>query len=411
MCSMSLILKCAGTLRFDSQSSRWFIMRVALLLSCTAFEGFFGKVQGQTRESYLQSYRSDWSLYYSKGLMKNGIKPHIYLPSLHKSGLYETDSRIAVRFLSLSSWYKPFEWIWFKRLGRRIRFLGYADERLNTIAFLEPLRAALKDDNIDVLYIQEYWTGRFDHIVERVSVPVTAADHGSVWRNAIRYFKAGAFAKTSFVYCQTAEECETVTRYGGRPILLPNGCDTSLFYPKPDISRSKNILTIGRLTNRHKRTSDLIHALALLPEDWTLDIVGSGPDLGMLTRFAEDKGVAGRVRFHGFVGRSSVVNLLQSCGVYAMPSAHEAVALAALEAMGCSASVVLSRIKAFECLVDDRVNGRLVPVADPMALSEAIQDAWDKRDIFGKAAVETIRQHFDTHVLYRKLADSLRSIQ
>jgi glycosyltransferase involved in cell wall biosynthesis len=121
----------------------------------------------------------------------------------------------------------------------------------------------------------------------------------------------------------------------------------------------------------------------------------------MLTRFAEDKGVAGRVRFHGFVGRSNVVNLLQSCGVYAMPSAHEAVALAALEALGYSASVVLSRIKAFECLVDDRVSGRLVPVADSMALSEAIQDAWDKRDIFGKAAVETIRQHFDTHVLYR----------
>lgn len=385
-------------------------MRVALLLSSSSFEAFFSKVQGQTRESYLSSYRNDWAWYYALGLIENGIETFIYIPSQRESGLYKTDCNVSVRFLPMGSWYLPFEWIWFKRLSRRNRFLLYMDQRLNTIAFMPALVPALKADGINVLYIQEYWSGQFDHIVARVNVAATAADHGATSTSIVKHFKRDAFAKTPFVYCQTREECRNVERCGGKPILQPNGCDTSQFYPKPDVSRSKTILTVARLTDRHKRTSDLIRALALLPEDWTLDIVGSGPDLGMLKQLAKDEGVDRRVRFHGFLGRSAVVNLLRSCGVYAMPSGHEGLAVAALEAMGCGASVVFSKIKAFECLVDDRVNGRLVPVGDPVALSEAISDAWDQREIFGKAAVETVRKHFNSHVLYRQLAASLRSI-
>jgi glycosyltransferase involved in cell wall biosynthesis len=41
-----------------------------------------------------------------------------------------------------------------------------------------------------------------------------------------------------------------------------------------------------------------------------------------------------------------VREFLRRCGVYAMPSANEAVALAVLEAMACGAAVVLSQIRA-----------------------------------------------------------------
>ena len=56
-------------------------------------------------------------------------------------------------------------------------------------------------------------------------------------------------------------------------------------------------------------------------------------------------------------------DFLRCCGVFAMPSANEAVALAALEAMACGAAVVLSRISPFEDLVTDGVNGRLAELA------------------------------------------------
>ena len=82
-------------------------MNVAILLSCGSFEGFFGRVQGQSRQSYLESYRNDWAWYYGRGLLENGIHPVLYIPALYEAGKYETDAGIPVRFLPLARWYRP----------------------------------------------------------------------------------------------------------------------------------------------------------------------------------------------------------------------------------------------------------------------------------------------------------------
>jgi glycosyltransferase involved in cell wall biosynthesis len=384
-------------------------MNVAILLSCGSFEGFFGRIQDQSKQSYLKTYRNDWSWYYARGLLKNGINPILYVPALHEIGRHETDVGVSVRFLPLEAWYRPFEHIWIKRLSRRTRWSLYAEERLNTIAFMGPLREALARDQIDLLYIQEYWTGRFDHVVERLDLPVVGADHGGVSKGVLKWFKRKAFGKAALCYGQTEAECRIVERYGGRSMLQTNGCDVSEFFPDPAVQRNKTVLTVARLTNRQKRTSDLIRAMAELSEDWTLDIVGTGPHRRMLERLAADRKVSNRVKFHGFLNRGEVRNLLRRCGVYAMPSAHEAVALAALEAMGCGAPVVLSQIPAFEALVTDGVNGRLVPVGDVKSLAAAILDAWENREALGRAAADTVRTRFNTSILYSQLAQSLRS--
>jgi glycosyltransferase involved in cell wall biosynthesis len=384
-------------------------MNVAMLLSCSSFEGFFGWIQGQSRQSYLESYRNDWAWYYARGLLENRITPTLYIPALREAGKYHTDVGVPVRFLPLERWYGLFEQIWIKRLCRATRWSLYAEERINTIAFMRSLREALAQDNIDLLYIQEFWSGRFDHIVNAVNLPITGADHGGVSNGVVKLFKPRAFEKAALCYGQTENECRIIETYGGRSKLQPNGCDVSEFFPDPTTQRSKTVLTVTRLTNKQKRTSDLIRAVAELPEEWSLDIVGTGPHRGMLERLAADLNLSSRVRFHGFVGRAEVRDFLRRCGVYAMPSANEAVALAALEAMACGAAVVLSRIRAFEQLVTDGINGRLVPVGDVKGLAAGIVNAWEHRESFGQSASETVRTRYNTRVLYSQLAESLRN--
>jgi glycosyltransferase involved in cell wall biosynthesis len=385
-------------------------MNIAMLLSCSSFEGFFGWVQGQSRQSYLESYRNDWSWYYARGLLENGVKPTIYIPAQKETGKYQTDAGIPVRFLPLERWSGLLEQFWLKRLSRQTRWTLYADERINTMAFMRSLRDALGEDDIDILYVQEYWSGRFDHIVNAVDLPVVGADHGGVSEHVVKLFKSQALEKAALCYGQTEGECRMIDRYGGRSKLLPNGCDISEFSPDLTVQRSKTVLTVTRLTNKQKRTSDLIRAVAQLPEEWSLDIVGTGPHRQMLEDLAANLNVGSRVRFHGFVSRTQVRDFLRHCGVYAMPSANEAVALAALEAMACGASVVLSQIRAFEQLVTDGVNGCLVPVGDVDRLAEGILNAWERRDVFGPAAAETVGTRYNTRVLYRELADSLRGL-
>jgi glycosyltransferase involved in cell wall biosynthesis len=385
------------------------IMNVAMLLSCSSFEGFFGRIQGQTRQSYLETYRNDWSWYYARGLLDNGINPTLYIPALREAGKYETDAGVPVRFLPLDRWFRPFERVWLKRLSRQTRWSLYAEERINTIAFMGSLREALTQDDIDLLYVQEYWSGRFDHIVREVNLPIVGADHGGLSKGVVTLFKPRAFKKAALCYGQTEDECRVIEKYGGRSKLQSNGCDVAEFFPDSTEQRSKTVLTVTRLTNKQKRTSDLIRAMAALPEEWTLDIVGTGPDKRMLEKLAADLNLSSRIRFHGFVGRAEVRDFFRRCGVYAMPSANEAVALAALEAMACGAAVVLSQIRAFEQLVADGINGRLVLVGDVKGLAAGIINAWEHRESLGQAAFDTVRMRYNTRVLYFQLAESLRN--
>ena len=380
---------------------------VAMLLSCDSFESFFGDVLRLDRARYLADYRNDWSWYYARGLADNGLRPILYLPSLNERGLYETTDGIDVRFLPLPKWYRPIAKA--RRAFRATRWSLYAQERVNSAALLSPLRTALAEDGAGLLYCQEYWGGRFDHLVHRVDLPVTAQDHGGVAAGTVKWFKRAAFAKAQTCYGQTDGECRLIEQHGGRAALQPNGCDLAQFCPDPTVTRAKTILTVARLTDKQKRTSDLIRAMTKLCDDWTLDIVGTGPDQATLEALAVELGVADRVRFQGFQSRAGVRDFLRRCGVYAMPSSNEAVCIALLEAMGCGASVVCTKIRAFEPLIEDGVNGRIVGVGDVDALAAGIEDAWQFRSTRGAAATDTVAERYDTRVLYRRLAESLRA--
>ena len=387
-------------------------LTVAILLSCDTFESFFGKVLGVDAQQYVSRYRNDWSWYYAAGLIKNGFRVLLYVPSLHSRGRHETDAGVAVRFLPTASWYRPLAPL--RRASRATRWSLYAQERINAMSFARPLRESLAADGVDVLFNQEYWGGRFDHLLADASrtsgVPVVGMDQGGVPDGTVRWFKRRTFARAAAILSQSGDEVRRVAAFGTEPRLQPNGGDVSFFSPPPPDAppRTKTILTVARLTDKQKRTSDLIRAVALLDDDWSLDVVGTGPDLEFLKAVAGDAGVAGRVRFLGFKGRDEVRDLYRRCGVYAMPSSNEAVCLALLEAMACGAAVVATRIRTFTALVDDGVAGLLVPVADPAALAAAIDAAWLDRDALGREAVRSVTERFDADTLYRQLADRLR---
>ena len=379
---------------------------VAMLLSCDSFESFYGSVLDLDKDKYLQHYRNDWSWYYAAGVVENAIRPIIYIPSLEYSGIHETDAGISVRFLPLAWWYRPLAP--FRRAMRATRWSLYFQERINTVAFGRSLREALAADKADALYVQEYWGGRFDHLAQRVSIPIFAADHGGLAQGVVKWFKRSSFRRAAMLYSQTVDECTQVERFGGRVSLQPNGSDTAFFVPPPSgTARTKNILTVARLTDKQKRTSDLIRAMVRLPADWTLDIVGTGPDREMLESLAAELDVSSRVNFHGFRNRDEIRSYLQGCGVYAMPSDNEAMCIAVLEAMSCGAAVVASRIRTFESLITDDSNGKLFAVGDVGGLVEAIQSAWAGRMILGPAATLSVATAFNSRRLYRQLAQSI----
>ncbi|MFI9829801.1 glycosyltransferase [Streptomyces sp. NPDC051913] len=113
---------------------------------------------------------------------------------------------------------------------------------------------------------------------------------------------------------------------------------------------------IGRLT-AGKRFGTLIHALAQLPADCWLLLVGGGPDESVLRRTAQEAGVADRVLFTGerpYVADGSpgpdLPSLTWAMDVLASPSPEEAFGLAVVEALASGLPVRYASCPAIEDL-------------------------------------------------------------
>ncbi|GGX54339.1 glycosyltransferase [Streptomyces fructofermentans] len=162
---------------------------------------------------------------------------------------------------------------------------------------------------------------------------------------------------------------------GPRIEVVPNGIDVARFRFDPALRESTRrrlglpagayvVGGVGRLT-AGKRFEVLIRALAELPEDVWLLLVGGGPQENVLRRAAQDRGVADRVLFTGERPNGpadppglDLPSLMGAMDALASPSAEEAFGLAVVEALAAGLPVLYVSCPA----VDD-----LPPAAAPYA--------------------------------------------
>jgi glycosyltransferase involved in cell wall biosynthesis len=375
--------------------------RMAMLLSMSSFERFYGKVMHLTCEQYLSTYRNDFSFVYAHALAALEMDVIIYCPAWTCSGLHRLEEGIYVRFLAIADWYKL--WDRYRSLSRTP--IGrYISEYANAKAFRSSLMSGLLEDEVSVLYVQEYWTGRFDYLVRTVSRPIIGADHGGRRTRQLAFFKRKSFRLASAITCQTKDEVMQVRCFNKEARLLPNGVDVRFYSPLERGKRTQVVLIVARLADDQKRVSDLIMAMRYLPQPWSLQIAGSGPDEEKLRRLADELGVGQRIDFLGFIGdKTRLRELYRECGVFCMPSAYEGLPLAILEAMSCGCAVVVTSIRAFEGLVEHEQTGYKVPVEDPKQLAIAIERAWDQRERLGVAARKAVERNNSIEAIARSL--------
>lgn len=382
-------------------------LQVALLTAGDAFEAFYEETLGLDRETYVHEYRNDFVWAYASALAERDVDLIAYMPSTSHAGRYDASDGFSVRFLPIAPW-----WLKLRRLmipGRTPveRYLG---EWLNTRLLLESLKRALTDDAIAVLYVQEYWTARFDTLARRSPVPVVAGDHSGGGGINITLRKRGAFKRSRWITVQSRSELERVTdRYGAVAHRLTNGIDSSFFTPS-DEPRERTILIVARLEDRQKRISDVIRALPMLDRSWRLVLAGTGPDEQAYRRLSSDLGVADRVELAGWIAdREELRRLYRRCGVFVMASTWEAVTLAVLEAMACGTAVAVTPLEPMRDLIEDTVNGMFVPGREPQQIAATIERAYADRERLGAAARRSVVEHYDRRQQMARLADLLRA--
>jgi phosphatidyl-myo-inositol dimannoside synthase len=178
----------------------------------------------------------------------------------------------------------------------------------------------------------------------------------------------------------------------------PGGPSLPRAFPK----RARVILTVGRwsASERYKGADELIRAVSQLVTiipDLHLVAVGGGDDLPRLQRLAADLIIADRVHFLENLSREEVGACYAHADVFALPSTGEGFGLVFLEAMAFSKPVVGAASGGTTDVVEDGVNGLLVPPNNAGALVQALGRLLcdeSLREELGRRGGEIVRRRF-----------------
>ena len=193
-----------------------------------------------------------------------------------------------------------------------------------------------------------------------------------------------------------------------RPIeVIPNFVNCDLYLPLPEDERRAGRARFApegealllHLSNFRpvKRVEDVVRTFARIAAELPahLLLVGDGPDRSNAEYLAQSLGVEARVHFLG--KQDEVHRLLPLADLLLMPSRLEAFGLVALEAAACRVPTIATRQGGVPELIEDGVNGRLLPVGDVTAMAEAalalLRDP-ATLDAMATAARQTAQQRF-----------------
>jgi glycosyltransferase involved in cell wall biosynthesis len=153
--------------------------------------------------------------------------------------------------------------------------------------------------------------------------------------------------------------------------VIPNAVDISQFVPHSGrIEDARRVGFIGRL-DPIKRVGDLVAAISLLGEQFTLHIFGDGEDRKNIEQQIAAANVSRRVTLHGAIAKPQAA--MEKIDLLVLPSAAEGFGLVLIEAMAAGVPIVATNVPGIRDVVQNEQTGLLVPVGDPPAIAHAIR--------------------------------------
>ncbi|NTZ92032.1 glycosyltransferase family 4 protein [Agrobacterium tumefaciens] len=221
-------------------------------------------------------------------------------------------------------------------------------------------------------------------LARRFDIPYVTAEasyspkrNGMGWQ-AIQDELLAALNAAAVNICFTARDREGLLR--ASPTLhwkmLPPFIDVGTFLETAPHPTPARLITVAMMRSGDKLTSyrALSEALALLPQDldWTLDIIGDGPERSavqtMFSAFPDN-----RLVWHGEKTATEITALLSKASLYVWPGHGEAYGLAYLEAQAAGLPVVAEKVAGVPEVVKSGTTGLLTPENDTAAYADAIK--------------------------------------
>jgi glycosyltransferase involved in cell wall biosynthesis len=281
-----------------------------------------------------------------------------------------------------------------------------------TAAFPEPLTFSLRvarslaarKDEFDVVHDNQS-LGYGLLAVQRAGLPVVATVHHPVsmdrdidlrhsrgkkklalrrWYSFCRMQGRVAKRLDNLVAVSESARAATIDHFGVSPgavSVVPNGVDSDLFRPLPEVQREPGrLITTASADVPLKGLIYLIEAVAKLRTERVvrLTVIGKKNGKSEARKAIERYGLHGAVDFRSGISSLDLVELYASAEVAIVPSLYEGFSLPAIEAMSCGVPLVATTAGAIpEVTGPDGQAALLVPPADADALTSRLRTLLD----------------------------------
>jgi glycosyltransferase involved in cell wall biosynthesis len=224
--------------------------------------------------------------------------------------------------------------------------------------------------------------------------------HGSVLGRLIRLAEKQALRWANAVTAVSSRVAEHYSRQGFNVVYIPNAIDLDDLPEEPKRFHDQQIVYNGRLS-REKGVDILLQAFLNSNLKAKLVLIGSGPLEEKLREMARNDD---RVIFTGQLPRQEALKIVKGSDVFVLPSLHEGLSTALMEAMALKVPVVATRVGGNTELVTDRETGLLIdptPQEIIKAVSMVLQDKEFAKTL-SKKAYQKIMKQYNWQVIYKK---------
>ena len=196
-----------------------------------------------------------------------------------------------------------------------------------------------------------------------------------------------------------------------RAVVIHNGVDITQEYTSSssESGYGKFILYIGRLVilkNLQVVILAFKDVIRILPEA-KLIVVGDGPMRQAWQDLVDKNNLSKNVLFLGHISdRITKLELLNKCSAVVFPSTDEGFPLVPVESFAMSKPLLMSNVKPADEIVDDNIDGFLLPPDDPAKWSEKIVYVLSNPQVsesMGKKGRDKVTETFNTTVVSNKM--------
>lgn len=214
--------------------------------------------------------------------------------------------------------------------------------------------------------VESWMYGRYDHVI----------CISKVAEEKLREYMGGAWMDES-------------SKLYNRISTIDNGVDVAAFHaseplPADVAGRQKDdfVVTMVAGFREAKDQDTLVRAIAMLPSQYKLWLVGDGVRMATVRALVEELGVEGRVRFWGL--RTDVPRVLKSSDVVCMASHWEGLSLSNIEGMSAGKPFMASDVNGLREV--SKGWGVLFPESDAEAVANELTRLHDDADYYRAVA-------------------------